>query len=140
MSTGAPDILYCDKDERQLYDALKEEDIFRNLALKHVFMMAFAKGVQAQKRNTIKNRVPGGLIRESYLDDNERAVIRAVAISEEGKLGALLDEKKVYQIAEEFASGGIRLLKNEVCSGDFGSYSKKLGEVLKAEAEKVTPR
>lgn len=131
-----PEILYCERDERQLYDQLKEEEIFKNMDLKHVFMMAFAKGVQAKKRNPLKNRASGGLIREAYLDDRERALIRAVAIAEEGKLGVLLDEKRVYQIAEEYASGGIRLLKNEVCSGDFGSYSKRLGEALKTEAER----
>ncbi|MDG6950198.1 MAG: hypothetical protein JRM77_10245 [Nitrososphaerota archaeon] len=58
----------------------------------------------------------------------------AVATDESG-LKVLLDKRKVYQIAEEFASGGIHLLKNDVCSGQFGSYAKRLGERLVEEAK-----
>jgi hypothetical protein len=38
----------------------------------------------------------------------------------------LLDEQKVYSIAEQYATGGVKLLKNKVFSGEYGSYAKKL--------------
>lgn len=136
MVSEIPDILYCDKDEREFYDTLLDEEIFKGMDLKHVFMLAVVTGLRAGKRNELKKRVSGGLIRESYLDDSERAVISAIAVAtDESGLKVLLDKRKVYQMAEEFASGGIQLLKNDVCSGEFGSYAKRLGERLVKEAK-----
>lgn len=78
-----------------------------------------------------------GFVRIEYLTLREKSIIKAIAVAEEGDLNVLLDKNKVYSIAEEYAAGGIKLLKNKVFSGDYGSYIKKLESELVEEFEKI---
>jgi hypothetical protein len=71
------------------------------------------------------------------LTDEERTLIKAIAIATEGDLNVLLDEQRVYSIAEEYATGGISLLKARVLSGGYGSYVKKLENDLLRTYEKA---
>ena len=50
--------------------------------------------------------------------------------AEEGGLEALIDEKKVYAIAEQYAAGGIHILHDRVFSGEFGSFAKHFENLL----------
>jgi hypothetical protein len=49
----------------------------------------------------------------------------------------LVDEGKVYSIAEEYAAGGINILKHKVLREEFGSYIKKLESELIDKYEKI---
>lgn len=50
----------------------------------------------------------------------------------------MLDKQKIYSIAEQYATGGISLLKAKVMSGEYGSYAKKLeSDLLRAHAQIV---
>ena len=141
MESKEPDIIYCQKSDKNLYDALADEDIFKGLDLKHIFIMAMVLGFRENKREKIQQKEPGGLFRVSYLNDTEKALIKSIAVStENGNLEVLLDKKKVYSIAEEYANGGLRLLKNLILidTEKIGSFNKILGGYLLEEVNKIS--
>jgi len=86
----------------------------------------------------VKIKKKEGYVRESYLNPEDRALINALAVSEEGNLNVLLDAQRVFSIAEEYATGGIRLLKARVFGEEYGSYTKKLESELLRAYEKIT--
>lgn len=71
-----------------------------------------------------------GYVRTEYLNDEEQALIKTIAVANEGTLNVLIDKKKVYDIAEQYAAYGIRLLHDTVLSGEYGTYAKKLESEL----------
>jgi hypothetical protein len=135
-------IIYIDKKDAPDFARLKEKDSpFATCQNKEIFLAAMIIGYHEGGRIALKNR--DGYFREEYLVDEERALIRAIAISEVADLNVLLDEQKIYSIAEEYATGGVALLKARVFSGEYGSYAKKLeSELLRAFAkiEKKLPK
>jgi dnd system-associated protein 4 len=136
MNEKAPDRLYIRKSDRAEYSRLLEKDSpFKEKENKDLFMMAMVVGFHAGNRIGLDKKE--GFIRVEYLNPIEESIIKTIAISEEGSLDILLDKKKVYSIAEEYATGGIKLLKDEVFSGEYGSYSKKLESELIDEFEKI---
>lgn len=138
MESKKPTLLYCRKGEKKIYERLREEEaLFRGAELKDIFMMAMALGFREGKRNKLDKKESGGLIRFSYLNDIDKSIIQSVAVATDKQLDVLVDKKKVYSIAEEYASGGIRLLENEAVRGEFGSYQKRLGVKLLEEAEQI---
>lgn len=119
------DRIYVDKKDIPDFNRLKEKDSpFADAQNKEIFLAALVVGYNEGGRIPLKNRE--GYFRTEYLSDEERALIRAIAIATEDDLNVLLDEDKVYSIAEEYATGGISLLKAKVFSGEYGSYVKKL--------------
>jgi hypothetical protein len=126
-------IICIDKKDVDDFTSLRErkDSSFADAQNKEIFLAAMVVGFREGGRIKLKNK--DGYFREAYLNDEERTLIRAIAISTEGNLNVLLDEQKVYSIAEEYATGGISLLKAKVLSGEYGSYVKKLeSELLKA--------
>jgi len=135
MESKAPDRLYCRKSDREIYDLLKKEEPFKRKDLIHIFMMALSAGYMEKNRVKLDTKV--GLILLYHVPREVKSIMKAIAIAEEdGNLNVLLDEGKVYSIAEEYATGGIKILKNKVLSGDFGSYIKKLEAELIDKYEK----
>lgn len=123
------DRIYVDKRDLDDFNKLKEKGSpFENSQNKDVFLAAMVVGYHEGGRIGLKNKE--GYVREEYLTDEERTLIRAIAVSAEGDLNVLLDEQKVYSIAEEYAAGGISLLKMRILSGEYGSYVKKLESEL----------
>jgi hypothetical protein len=125
------DRLYVDRRDLDDFNRLKEKDSpFAGSQNKDVFLAAMVTGYHEGGRVPLKTRE--GYFMRSYLKDPELALIRAIAIAEENSLNVLLDEQKVFSIAEEYAAGGIQLLKAKVFGEGYGSYSKKLeGELLR---------
>jgi len=130
MSKKVPDRLYVRKVDLETYKLLgKERSSFLcGKENKELFIMAMIYGFL--KKNRLKLDKKEGFIREEYLNDEYRTVMKAVAIKEESALEILLDPQKVYSIAEEYAAGGISYLKNDVFSKRHGTYSKRLEEQL----------
>jgi len=124
------DRIYVDKKDLEDFRNLVKEkhSPFADSQNKDIFLAAMVIGYHEGGRIPLRNRE--GFFREEYLSDEERALIRSVAVSTEGNLTVLLDEQKVYSIAEEYATGGIALLKARVFSGEYGSYAKKLESEL----------
>lgn len=134
--TKKPDRLYIDKKDLDDFNRLKATDSpFAGSQNKDVFMAAMVIGYYEGSRVKIKKKE--GYVRESYLNSEDRALINALAVSEEGNLNVLLDAQRVFSIAEQYATGGIRLLKARVFGEEYGSYTKKLESELLRAYEKI---
>jgi hypothetical protein len=127
------------KDLKDFRDLVKEKySPFADSQNKDIFLAAMVVGYHEGGRIPLGSKE--GFIREEYLSDEDRALIRAVAVSTEGNLNVLLDEQKVYSIAEEYAAGGIALLKAKVFGGEYGSYAKKLESELVRTFRKIAEK
>lgn len=131
-----PDIIYVEKNELKNFKLLKDEkdSPLSGKGNKDVFMMAVMMGVKNGVRLPLKNKE--GFIREEYLTDDERSIIKAIAVNAETNLSILLDAGKMYQIAEEYAAGGIRYLIDSVFEKKHGSFATKLESELVDICEK----
>jgi hypothetical protein len=140
MSEKEPDIIYIRKGDKESFARLQEEDSpFRSKENKDLFIMAMAIGFNEGKRIEIGpgERISGGYFRTSYLTDREKALIKAVAVADSGDFDVIANKKRVYEIAESYAAGGIESLKRSVLGGKYEDYSKKL-EVALLELLKKT--
>ena len=131
-----PDRLYVDKDDLKDFKLLQDEkdSPFYKRENKDVFIMATIMGLKYGARMPLKSKE--GFFREEYLNNDERSIIKAIAISEEKDVSVLNDMDKVYQIAEEFAKAGIRYLRDSVFTKEHGSYLKRLESELLEDFEK----
>jgi hypothetical protein len=136
MVNKEPDRLYIRKSDRKDYDRLLEKDSpLVGKENKDLFTMALITGFHEGTRLKLDKRE--GFFLLYHLNDEENSIIKAIAVAEEGDLNILLDKKKVYSIAEEYAAGGIKLLRDKVFSGEYGSYIKKLESELIDEFERI---
>lgn len=145
MSEG-PDRLYIErKDKERFYDALlrKGSPLGRHNGYqnKDVFLLAMCVGFKEKNRQKLSKRE--GYFLDKDLSNEERALLYALAVSEEANLEVLLDRKKVYSIAEEYANGGIPILYHKVFDESFGSFEKKfeadIVSFLKKTLESASP-
>lgn len=121
-----PDRLHVDKEDIKDFRLLLEEKdspLYKR-ENKDVFIMSVVTGYKNGIRLPLKSKE--GFIREEYLNVEERSIIKSIAIQEDKNLSILLDMEKVYQIAEEYAKGGIKYLKDAVFQKSHGSYIKRL--------------
>jgi hypothetical protein len=133
-----PPIIYIRKSDRQDFERLLEKDSpFAGKGNKLVFLMAMVYGFINKVKRELTDRDPSGWIRTEYLSDREKSLIEAIAVYDTGSLDVLLDRKRVFSIAEEYAAGGIKLLKDEVFSAQGGSFSKRLESQLLLSLEKL---
>lgn len=131
------DRIYVDKKDIADFNRLKERDSpFTNCQSKEVWLAAMVVGFNEGGRIPLKNKE--GYVRLEYFNDEEKTLIKSIAVTTEGNLNVLLDEQKIYSIAEEYATGGIAILKAKVFSGEYGSYIKKLeSELLRKFKENI---
>jgi len=120
-----PDRLYIDKADRVLYD----NDIINNEILygktrKDQFLFTMAIGFKNKVKRSLESRE--GFFLAKDLHTKDEALIDIVAVYDNGSVDLLHKREDVYRIAEEYAHAGIRLLYDEVSSGQPGSYFKKL--------------
>jgi len=136
MVNKEPDRLYIRKSDRKHYDRLLEKDSpLVGKENKDLFMLALITGFHEGARVKLDKRE--GFFLLYHLNDKENSIIKAIAVAEKGDLNILLDKKKVYSIAEEYAAAGIKLLRDKVFSGGYGSYIKKLESELIDEFERI---
>lgn len=125
MVSKTPDRLSCGKADKEIYDTLKKEAVFKGLDLIHIFMMALSIGYKEKRRVPLNTKE--GLILLYHIPEQYKNIMKAIAIKEmEGDLKVMLSAGEIYSIAEEYATGGIRILKQKILGGEFGSYSRRL--------------
>ncbi len=138
MKEKGPDRLFCNEKDKLIYDELKNESgPFKGKDLIDIFMMAMAIGFQ--NNNRIKLTKKKDIILFKSFEGNEEkpmTLIKAIAINTTGSLDVLLDKASLFSIAEEYATGGIRLLRDKVINGGHGSYIKQLEHELVQLVEK----
>jgi hypothetical protein len=119
-----PDRLYIDKEDRPYYQKAEEENIvnFKNKNQKEQFLLAMAIGFENNQKRELKARE--GFFFSDNLGPEGRTLINALAIHEHGSADILADEKKVFDIAEQYASAGIRILADSIDKVQFGKFDK----------------
>jgi hypothetical protein len=123
------DRLYVDKKDFDQFNRLKEKDSpFAGCQNKDIFLAAMIIGYNEGTKIELTKKE--GYVREEYLTKEDLAMIKSIAVAETGDLKILLDKKKVFSIAEEYATGGIALLLQQVFGQEYGSYTKKLESKL----------
>jgi len=136
MNSKDPDRLNISKSDRKHYERLLEEDSpFSGQDNKILFITAMITGFLRGDRIKIDKKE--GYIRTEYLNDKEKSIIKAIAVSETENLNVLSDKRKVYSIAEEFAAAGISLLKTQVFGPEYGSFVRRFESQLVEEFEKT---
>lgn len=133
---GKIDRLFIRKSyEKDFKDLLEKDSPLCKKDSKHIFMMAMVMGFHKGSKVELDKRQE--FVRTEYLNDDEISLIKAIAINEENDLNILLDEEKVYSIAEKYASGGIKYLKEMVLGKEGGSFFKKFENFLVEKFNKL---
>jgi hypothetical protein len=123
--------LYIERNELGDFKYLQEEkdSPFYKKDNKEVFIAAMIVGFKNDMRKQFQTRQE--YIWSHYLNDEELSIIKALAINKEKSLTVLNDKEKVFQIAGEYASGGIKYLKDSIFNKKHhGSYLKRLESEL----------
>ncbi len=119
------DRIYVDKRDRKLYD---EIEFFKSRSRKEQFLLAMSYGFKNNISKKIDKQEGFFLIKDMRPEDE--ALIYSVALKHYGKIEVLANKNEIYQIAEEYARAGIKLLHDEVISSEFGSFDIKLEKEL----------
>jgi len=104
-----PDRLYIDESEREIYERLRDHPLLKRRSNKELFLLAMSLGFLYDMRKPLKK--PWGFVRTEYLNEEEKSLILSIGIYAEG-LDALLNKKKIFSTAEEYASAGVRYLED----------------------------
>jgi hypothetical protein len=99
--------------------------------MKDVFMYALGIGFAEGKRIGLKKKI--GVIPRTTFSEADLALIKAIAISERGTMDILFEEniKEAFEIAEEYANGGITTLYALVFGEDPGDPDRKMEQELR---------
>lgn len=135
MNNTEPLILNIRESDRKHYDRLSQDGPFSGQGNKVLFMTAMIIGFL--KGNRVKLDKKKDYIRTEYFREEEKLVIKAIAVCESGDLKVLADRKEVYSIAEEFAAGGIGILIEDVCGPQYGTFVKRFESQLVNEFAKM---
>lgn len=119
-----PDRFYIDKEDRPYYQKAVEENIinFKNKNQKEQFLLAMAIGFENDQKRELKTR--DGFFFSNYLGSEDKTLINALAIHVHGSPDILANEKEVFDIAEQYASAGIRILVDSIDKVQFGKFDK----------------
>lgn len=125
MMARLPDRLKFDKTDKDLYDHdTIGSEVLAGMTRKEQFLFAMAIGFKNRVKRPLDAKEGFFLAKDMHPEDE--ALIDALAIYDTGSTDVLSDREAVFKIAEEYAHAGIRLLYDEVTSGQPGSYYKKL--------------
>ncbi len=136
MISKIPIVLNVKESLIKDFERLLEKDSpLKGKENKHVFILAMMTGFSEGHRMKLDKKK--SYIRMEYLSEKEKSVIKAIALHDEKNLEVLADPQKIYSIAEEYASGGIKYLKEAVFTAQHGSYIKRLETKLVDEVKKA---
>lgn len=104
-----------ESSKRDLYEELQEnsESPFQGAELTKIFLFAMAYGTKKAGRTPVSGETRA-LFNRSSLTEDDRWIIKSIAVREERTTDVLKDEKHVFKIAMEYANGGIDELHGKV--------------------------
>lgn len=113
--TDPPRDVSIEKSKRKLYEELQESEDspFKGVELNEIFLFALAYGTRKAGKTPLSGD-RHALFNRSSINDNKQWVIRSIAVREKRTTEVLQDGKQVYQIAMEYANGGIDELHGKV--------------------------
>jgi len=127
-----PDRFYINQGDRDLYDSLVEEGYFIEKNRRDQFMLAMAYGFKNDVPKKFDEREQGGFFRTEDLRLEDRTILNAIALHHiDGEIEDLENKKRVFNIAEKYAHGGIRILSDKIESLQYGSFWKHLEKEVK---------
>lgn len=108
-----------------LKDILKVKTGQASFSNLEIFMLCMAYGFEQQKKNPTPPRA-SDVVNVTYVKDLDLAEMRAIAMTETAGVEVLNSEDEVFNIAEQYASGGLELLAKRIQSEpDFGGWLAK---------------
>jgi len=133
-----PDRFYIDKEDRPYYQKAVEENIvnFKNKNQKEQFLLAMAIGFENDQKRELKTK--DGFFFSNYLGSEDKTLINALAIHVHGSSDVLANEKEVFEIAEQYASAGIRILADSIDKVQFGKFDKIFEKDLLEILDRIT--
>lgn len=99
--------LFRDLTSRSTKNASNVEQPFKTL--KDAYLWAVALGVKHHRKMPLSSRTD--LVLWTYFSSEEKKMLETIAIAETGDLLVVENEGLVQEIAEEYANGGIRVIK-----------------------------
>lgn len=123
MNTKNVDRVYC--DNREDYQELKKTPFFSKEENATIFIIAMALGFKRNKLIPLK-KSKKDIVRLSYFKEDQLAMIHALALRTKKDEKVLLNDEEIFQIAEGYANGGIKVLKDLLIGEQPGSYLKKI--------------
>lgn len=130
-----PDRLHIDKEDRKLYDELDKENMlkFKDNGGRRTRKEQFIFSMVIGYKNTIKRPLDtkDGFFNTRDMRLEDEALINAIAINDNNSVDVLANREEVFQIAEEYAHAGIRLLHDKIKSTQLGgSFDKQFEKEL----------
>ena len=107
----------------------KEESPFYGAELRDIFIFTVGYGRDKAGPVELQGDTKWMLTRPA-LSDEQEWVLKSVAVEHEKDVGVLRDERKVYQIAQKYANGGIDKLHSRVFGPDDDPLSELTLEVV----------
>ncbi len=130
VEASLPQIIHIDDSKKADFEHLRDSLSVEN---KVAFLIAMTYGYKHDMRAPIEKRL--GWTRTSYLDDEDKCLVSAIALAS-GSPANTHSLAKSLSIAEEYARGGITLLKDLWESS--GELSGSLSvEVIASQKEAV---
>ncbi len=131
--SSEPDRLNIEEKDKEIYDKLlaKGSPLSRTNGFenKDIFFLAMCLGFDAERQVELKKRLDGGYILSKYLSEEDMTIMYSIAAEAEG-LKVLSNRKRVFDIAEQYAAGGIHILNDKIFTGEFGDFTKHLENQL----------
>lgn len=121
-----------EKTRRNLYEDLrtKKTSPFYQVELHDIFLFAMSYGRRKAGRVELEGEKHALFGRSAALREEQEGIIESIAVREERTLDVLRDQKFVYEIAEEFANGGIEKLHGRVFGPEDDALSELTMEVV----------
>jgi len=126
-----PRDLDVDEERHHLYKELTEVESspFYDRTMKDVFVFAAAYGFYYHAREKLKKKK--GTIPLSAFSTEDRWLLMSIAIADQKSIDVLFDIRQVFEIGQEYANGGITILRNAIISGHPGDPHKVMESELR---------
>ena len=96
-------------DLKAYVDSINGESV----SSKQLFFLCMGMGIQRNFMGEVPARKSDS-VRLEYLDEKDFALLKTVALAHKKDFKILLDEDAAYDIAEQFASGGLQIFADEM--------------------------
>jgi len=107
-----PDRIYIDKNDKAIYERIEKANIFNDKGNKDLFIYAMIIGFEQRLKEAVSSKL--GFVRVDYFNDEDMALINSLAIIESKDIDMISERKTVYQLAEEYAHAGLKILNDKL--------------------------
>ena len=104
-------IFHITKEAQKLFDDLKKHREFKHFDNKDFCILVLILGYSRNKKKPLDKTKRIQWTRERYLSEQDKDILRVVAITEENDIMNIKNIQKIIAISEEYANGGIIYLK-----------------------------